>query len=176
MNRAGFIPTCLYQAMGIYISWRGLPVDLPKGTSLRRATEDDIDEMVALELELNGIDREKDYRYLIGNSDGNWRTNVLIGPSGKLDGFISSIRTPWLKMLGPGVARTEEQAVALIQQNLNRHRNHIMTCIVPHSARSVIEMLYGMGAKTYELYLSQVRGVQYPQSGLSFPTLMPESF
>jgi GNAT superfamily N-acetyltransferase len=174
-NKAGFVPTCFYQDMILSVPAGGIPVDVPPGTVIRNATEADIPAMVALELELSGIEREQDYRFFLKNADGIWHVAVLIGSTGKLDGFLVSINDPGSNMLGPGVVRTEEQAAALIRFELNKHCGCSPVWLVPSRCRQLVEAMYVLGAKNCELHITQTRGTEFPQSGIVFPTFMPET-
>lgn len=175
-NRAGFVPTCLYQDMVVTVPETGFPVDAPEGLTIRDATQADIPEMVALELELSGIEREQDYRFALNNNDsGIWHTSVAIGPAGKIEGFLVSFYDPGSNMLGPGCVRTEEQGAALIRYELNQHQGCSPVLLVPCRRRKLIAAMYALGAKNCDLHASQVLGEEYPQHGILFPTFMPET-
>lgn len=174
-NKVGFVPTCLFQDMTVTVPDAGFPVDVPPGMTLRDAVETDIPAMVALELELFGIDREQDYRYLLKNEDGIWSTSVLIDPKDRLDGFLVSVDDPGFNMLGPGVTRTEGQAAALIRHELNRYRGRAPVWLVPSRRRELVDAMYALGAKNCDLHASQVLGEEYPQNGIVLPTFMPET-
>lgn len=174
-NKAGFTPTCMYQDMTVTVPQDGFPVEPPRGCVLRDATVADIPAMVALESELSGIEREQDYRFFLENRDGIWHTSVLVGPSGALDGFLVSVADPGSNMLGPGTVRTEEQAAALVRQELNHHRGRSPVWLVPSRCRTLVDAMYALGARNCDLHASQVLGEEFPHSGILFPTFMPET-
>lgn len=175
-NKAGFVPTCLYQDMFVAVPENGFPVDAPKGSIVRDATQADIPEMVALELELSGIEREQDYRFALNNSDsGVWHTSVVVGPTGKIDGFLVSFYDPGSNMLGPGCVRTAEQGASLIRYELNQHCGRSPVWLIPCRCRELVDAMYALGAKNCDLHASQVLGEEYPQHGILFPTFMPET-
>lgn len=174
-NKAGFVPTCLFQEMVLKIPEQGVPVPLPNGCAVRDATLADVPEMVALEQGLCGINREKDFRFFIENREGIWHTSVLLGESGKIEGFLSSINDPGSNMLGPGVARTESQGQALVAAELNQHKGRQPAFLVPSHCKDLLKMLYDLGAKNFEINVSQVYGEVFPVKGIVFPTFMPET-
>lgn len=174
-NKAGFVPTCPYQDMTVRVPKEGFDVCPPEGTIIRCAQESDIPDMVALEQELAGIDRTQDYQYLLKNELKIWHTSVLIGPTGRLDGFLVSVNDPGSNMLGPGCVRTQEQAAALIRHELNRYPDCSPIWLVPSRQRTLIDAMYALGAKNCDLHVSQVLGEEYPQSGTLLPTFMPET-
>lgn len=174
-NKAGFVPTCFYQDMIFSVPKNGLAADIPQGMLIRDAAETDIPAIVRLELELTGIEREQDYRYFLKNKDGIWHSSVLFGVSGQLDGVLVSVNDPGSNMLGPGVVRTEEQGIALIRSELNQHRGCSPVWLVPSRCRTLVNAMYDFGAKNCDLHISQVRGTEFPQTGIIFPTFMPET-
>ncbi len=120
-NRHGFVPRLVFQDMFAPVPDNGLTQTTSLDGRVREATLADVPAMVALEEELVGIRREKDYRYFIENRRGVWHASVIENDRGKIDGFLVSIYHPGSNMLGPGVMRTEEQATALILRELNHH-------------------------------------------------------
>ncbi len=174
-NKAGFVPTCLFQEMVLSVPATGVPVDCPVGCTIRDATLADVPEMVALEKELYSLDREKDFRFFIENKEGIWHSSVLLGASGKIEGFLNSINDPGSNMLGPGIARTEAQAAALLCTELNQHKGRTPAWIVPSHCKEVLRTLYALGAKNFEINVSQVRGSWTPAKGVVMPTFMPET-
>ena len=78
-------------------------------------------------------------------------------------------------MLGPGVARREEQAAALILRELNQYRGRQPLFLVPADCGHLVRLLYGWGARNCELHVSQVRGESVPARGVIMPTFLPES-
>ena len=174
-NKAGFVPTCLFQDMTVSVPPEGFPVDAPEGTLIRDATETDIPAMVALEMELSGVQREQDYRFFLKNEGNIWKTAVLFGSSGRLDGFMVSVCDPGSNMLGPGIVRSEEQGAALVRYALSQHRGRSPVWLVPSRCRTLLDAMYALKAKNCDLHVSQVLGEEYPVSGIIFPTFMPET-
>jgi hypothetical protein len=176
-SKAGFVPARIYQDMFLTIPETGLdPASAPaRVPSVRPATMEDLPAIVALEEEISGIRREKDHRFFIENGQGVWTTMVIDGPDG-LDGFLTSIAHPGSRMLGPGVSRDTETALALIWSQLDRaHRGFTPVWLAPADASDLVRACYGWGAKNCELHLAQTRGGSQRHSGLIFPTFMPET-
>lgn len=174
-NRAGFMPTRFFQDMMVKVPQDGFDVAAPSDWTLREAIPDDIPQIVALERELSHIEREKDYRFFLRNDGNIWHMSVIVGASGQIGGFLASVNDPGSNMLGPGVARDEALAAALVRGELNHHRGHSPIVLIPSCSRSLVNAVYALGAKNCELHISQVFGDYTPETGIVFPTFMPET-
>ena len=174
-NRAGFVPTRFFQDMTVKVPDAGFEVAVPQGWKVREATSDDIPQIVALEKELSHIEREKDYHFFLRNEGGIWHMSVIVGADGTLGGFLVSVNDPGSNMLGPGVARDEALAAALVRGELNFHRGCSPVWLVPSTSRKLVDAMYALGANNCELHISQVHGAHTPETGIVFPTFMPET-
>ena len=174
-NRAGFVPRATFQDMIIESPDDDLLASVNRANLARPATIDDIPAMVALEDELVGIRREKDYRFLIENAMGIWNTLVLEDDSGALDGFLGSVAHPGSNLLGPGVMRDESTAEALIAAQLNHHKGSAPVFLVPAQSAQLVQTLYDWGARNCELHFAQIRGDFREPTGVIMPTFMPET-
>jgi ribosomal protein S18 acetylase RimI-like enzyme len=176
-TRAGFVPRMAFQDMFLPVPPDGLTVPpLSENDRIRPAAPEDAPAMAALEQELVGIEREKDYRHFLENRDGIWSASVLEGEGGGIDGFLVSVAHPASNMLGPGVARAEEGAAALIHAELNRHhRGRQPVFLVPVTRANLVQRLYGWGAKNCEIHFAQVRGAWTEPTGVVMPTFLPET-
>jgi GNAT superfamily N-acetyltransferase len=174
-NKAGFVPTRFFQDMIVKVPQEGFDVAAPPGWTFRDATADDVPAMVALEKELSHIEREKDYRFFLRNDGGIWHTSVIVNSNGDLGGFLVSVNDPGSNMLGPGVARDETLAAALVRGELNFHRGCSPVWLVPSCSRALVDAMYAIGAKNCELHITQVLGDYTPETGIVFPTFMPET-
>ena len=177
-SRAGFVPIRVYQDMILSVPGSGLdPVIAPQRVSeVRAAAMADLAAIVSLEEEIAGIRREKDHRFFIGNEQGIWNTLVIDGPDGRLDGFLTSVAHPGSRMLGPGVCRNTETALALLWSHLDRfHRGFTPVWLAPADATELVHGCYRWGARNCELHLAQTRGGSREHSGLILPTFMPET-
>jgi GNAT superfamily N-acetyltransferase len=169
-TKLGFVPRVLYQDLI-------LPADRPRPptpNSTREATLADLDKIVALETELVGITRPKDYAYFLTNTEKIWHTSVIENPNGGLDGVLVSVKHAASNLLGPGVMRTEQHAIDLIAAELNA-REFTPVMIVPADATKIIQTLYGWGARNCELHVLQVRGDYTKAAGVFLPTFLPET-
>jgi predicted N-acetyltransferase YhbS len=173
-NRFGFVPRAVFQDML-------LPVDielpaLPESACVRPATPADASRVAALERELSGVSREKDYAYFLKNAEGIWSTSVLENPAdGTLDGFLVSVDHPASAMIGPGACRTESGMAALIRAERARFVGKSPVFLVPATATELLKTLYSWGAKNVELHVQQVRGDVFPTTGVILPTFLPET-
>ncbi len=170
-TRLGFVPTGMYQDMLFPEGVRGLE----KGpVGWREVRADDVDELVRLEEELCGIRREKDFRYFIENALGIWRGSVMEGADG-LEGFLFAVESAGSRMLGPGVMRSEEAALALIGAEAQRSERGRPVFLVPAGETGLVRSLYAAGARNCELHVSQVLGEVPATAGISMPTFLPET-
>jgi len=172
-TRAGFVPRCAFQDMCLKVPGEGLPP--VAGHLVRPARPDDVTAMSDLEFEISHIRRERDYRYFLANRDGIWQASVVENPAGGIDGFLVSVNHPASNMLGPGVMRTESQALALIIAQLNQHRGRSPVLLVPVDCPWLVRELYKLGAKNVEIHFCQVRGEFAGFDGVVMPTFMPET-
>jgi hypothetical protein len=131
--------------------------------------------MAELEMHVSGITREVDYRYCIDNEAGYWHASVLEGEQDNLDGFMISCGHPAMNVLGPCVARDQEQAIALIDRELDHHRGRTPVFLVPVECDRIVHTMYDWGAKNCEIHFCQVIGEFQPFRGVNMPTFLPES-
>ena len=176
-NRAGFVPVAMYQDMQINVPAEGVVAEAPSGFVFRDGQAGDVKELAALEMELQGIDRAKDFAYFLENREGIWGSSVLINEStGAIEGAMFSVKDPGCRMVGPGFARTERQALALVKRELNRWRGEWSPIVL--APTSCVEMrfgLYELGARNTETHVAQVLGESFPRAGVAIPTFMPET-
>ncbi|NNC90034.1 MAG: GNAT family N-acetyltransferase [Akkermansiaceae bacterium] len=171
-TRSGFVPFALFQDM-YFPPGSSLPAP-GGGGGVRSAGPEDVDAMVALEEELTGIRRGKDYRHFIGNEAGIWSVSMRNGDAG-LEGFLCSVNHPGSRMLGPGVMRNTEAALALIGSELRRFGEETPVFLVPAAAKDLVNRLYAHGARNCELHVAQCHGEFREPGGILMPTFMPET-
>jgi GNAT superfamily N-acetyltransferase len=180
-TRAGFVPRCTYQDILMHVPQEGLgqavaaASRVPGQERVRPATPDDVPAMAALETELSGISRRKDYRYFIDNARGIWHVSVLENAQGGLDGFLASVAHPGSNMLGPGVVRTQDGAAALLLAELDQQRGRSPVFLLPVECDELVRRVYAWGGRNVEVHFHQVRGTFQPFRGVNLPTFMPET-
>lgn len=176
-NRAGFIPTAMYQDMQIKVPAEGFELSTPAGATLRDALESDVPAIVELERRLCGIDRAKDFKFFIENAQGIWGTSLLVDDAtGAIRGVMCSVRDPGCNMVGPGVAIDEESAIALIARELNRYAGEWSPIVlVPTKAPTLRLQMYAFGGRNTETHVAQALGDATPNEGIVVPTFMPET-
>ncbi|MBT5690415.1 MAG: GNAT family N-acetyltransferase [Opitutae bacterium] len=175
-NRCGFTPRQTFQDMYIEVPSSGLNVEAPAlSGNVRDAQPEDATAIADLEQELVGIRREGDFAYFIENTDKWWHGSVIENENGYIDGFLFSVSNAASNILGPGVARTEEQTLALLHAELNHNTGRSPVFLVPTDCRQLVDNLYGWGARNCELHFSQTLGEWNPQTGIILPTFMPET-
>jgi len=174
-TRLGFVPNRAYQDMFLPVPAGGLAFHTPAGDRVRDATPADVEAMAAIEMELSGICRTADYRYMIANREGFWHVSVCEADHGGLDGFMASCGHRGCNLIGPGVARTEEQAAALMLAELDRHRGRRPVFLAPVDCGDLVQRAYQWGARNCEMHFSSTRGDCPPWRGVNLPSFMPET-
>ncbi len=174
-TKAGFVPRCSYQDVLVSVPEEGLDVSGIDSRRVRSAALDDVAEIAALEREVSGLDREKDVRFCIGNELGIWETFVHTDDAGGIDGFLATSKHPASHALGPGVARSDTQAVALAAKALERFRGAAVLAIVPTSSTELVRQLYTWGGKNIEIHFCQTLGPFQPYRGVNLPTFVLET-
>ena len=174
-TRAGFVPRLAFQDMYLAVPKEGLSHKVPGLERVRTAQIADVEKIVALENELSGIQRSKDYRYFIENRMNVWSGSILENAKGELEGFLFSIAHPGSNLIGPGVARDEASATALLLHQLNQNKGRKPVFLLPVQCGDLVKTAYSWGAKNCELHFAQIRGTFTPFKGVTFPTFMPES-
>ena len=128
-----------------------------------------------LAMELCGIRREKHFVHFIANESGIWDASVIESADGRVDGFLASVNHPGSNMIGPGIARTEADSLALLAAELDAHRGRVPVFLVPVDASGMVSALYALGARNCELHFAQCRGGKARFDGIWMPTFMPET-
>ncbi|MBG88759.1 MAG: GNAT family N-acetyltransferase [Verrucomicrobiales bacterium] len=173
-TRGGFVPFNTFQDMMVSVPEGGLDHPAPEGVTVREATPDDVKAMGELEMQVSGISRLADYQYFIRNEEGFWHVSVIEGKEG-LDGFLVSCGSPDFNMLGPGVAREETHAAALIHAELNQNRGRSPIFLVPVNSGDLVAQLYAWGARNTEMHVAQSFGPARETRGVVMPTFLPET-
>lgn len=174
-TRAGFVPRLLYQDLVLHVPETGLDVRVEGSEHVRDGTPDDAEALAELELDVSGIARRKDYRFFAENADGNWGFSVYESPKGRLEGYLASIGHPRFLEIGPGVARDEAVAAALLVRELGRYPGRWPFFLLPVECAELVRLAYRLGGRNVEMHAAQVRGPAQPFRGVSFPTFMPET-
>jgi GNAT superfamily N-acetyltransferase len=173
-NKADFVPRCAYQDMLVPVPETGLP-NSPQRNRLRTATPNDASAMAALEMEISEISRQPDFEYCIANRLGCFTTYILEGQNGTIQGFAIALKSPALNIIGPLLARTEENAIDIITKALDDFKGLSPLIVVPMEKRRIVRKLYDYGARNVETHLCQVRGAFKPFQGISLPSYLPET-
>lgn len=173
-TRAGFTPYALFQDLALAVPASGFPARPPGLEHVRDAVPADVPAMVALERELAGIERERDHRFFLADDSGAWHVSVC-ERGGSLSGFLVSVGAPANRMLGPGVARDDATALALIARGLDRHRGEQPVFLLPSDRPALVHAAYGWGARNIELHVAQVLGPVPVTRGVVMPTFLPET-
>ena len=176
-TRAGFVPRAIYQDMLLpSLPAGGLPPTGPNDQRVRAATPADAAAIAAAEREIAAIERPGDWRYFLADTTGRWHVSALMSEDGTLAGAMASVRSPASRLIGPGFARTEAQAAALLRAELNRWPpGETPVFLVPANAAMLVTQCYRWGARNVELHVAQVRGAWTEPRGIVFPTFLPET-
>jgi hypothetical protein len=98
-----------------------------------------------------------------------------VGASGGIDGYSISSGHAAMNIIGPLVARTDDDAIALVSHALDLYPGRAPLVLVPAERRTIVEQMYAWGARISELHFCQVRGEFQPFRGVNMPTFMLES-
>ena len=175
-TKKGFVPFLSFQDLFIKVPANGLSlIEIPNDESIREAVAEDIADMVELELELVGIERAKDFSHFIKNSEGIWKTLIYRDRDEKLLGFLSSVNHPASRMIGPGIARSENISISLLSAQLDFFRGFSPVFLLPTDAAQAVKTAYLWGARNCEIHFAQCLGKKPTTRGVIMPTFMPET-
>lgn len=175
-NRTGFVPRLTFQDMLVTVPPDGMTAPAPPFSDrIRPATFADLSAIETLEAELVGIRRPQDYRFFVEDVQEMWSLLVSETAGGVIDGFLASVAHPASNMIGPGVARTDEAALALLYAQLQANRGRTPVFLLPVTRTPLVQTAYSWGARNCELHFAQVRGTWHEPTGIVFPTFLPES-
>ena len=176
-SRLGFVPHTIYQDLTLTVPAAGLPGPPPPGAERLRLLTDPAEavRLAAFERAWQGLDRTVDYAFFLQNTVGDWRVWALEDTAGALEGFLVASHHPACLMLGPGVARDEDAATALLWRALDALRGSSPVFLVPATAARLVHRCYAWGARNLELHAAQSLGPVPPARGIAFPTFLPES-
>jgi GNAT superfamily N-acetyltransferase len=174
-TKKGFVPFLSFQDLYLEVPEEGMNLNLPTNGGIGTAKAEDITEMVELERELVGIERTKDFSHFIENSHGIWRTLTYRDQNGHLLGFLSSVNHPGSRMIGPGLARSEEITITLLASQLDFFRGLSPVFLLPVDAAHAVQTVYSWGARNCEIHFAQCLGERQATKGVIMPTFMPET-
>ena len=174
-TRQEFSPIQAFQDMYLEVPEEGFHNEILAEFDIRNAHFNDVEEMVALEKRLSGIERAKDFEYFIENKRDIWNTVVCRDANGTLHGFLGSVDHPASQMIGPGVAENEKVSLSMLACLLDRFRGKCPVFLLPVTAKKAVQTAYSWGARNCEIHFSQCRGESQPPSGVVMPTFMPET-
>ncbi len=175
-TRLGFVPRMTFQDLKLSVPADGLPPLSLNGLTVRAATVADAPRLADLELRLNGIRREKDFRHFVENTQHCWHLLVAERADGTVAGFLAAVDHANSQMIGPGVSEDETAAIALLHAMLDtRFRGRSILWLVPVQCAVLVRKCYAWGARNVEMHLASVLGDAPPMNGVTFPTFMPET-
>ncbi len=173
-TRVGFVPRIVYQDMFLPLPEEEHGIVAPGRERVRSANKGDLSSIVALGMEVEKLNRERDFKYFLAHPD-LWHVSVIENEIGNLSGCLASIAQPGSTMLGPGFSRDQTSAATLILAELEHRRGHTPIFLVPAHCEELVATLYKWGARNCELHVHQCRGRWDEPSGVSMPTFLPES-
>lgn len=172
-TRLGFVPQVTLQAVTLDVPVEGLP---GASARLRAATVADVSRIADFELRLNGVCKERDYRFFVENRSGSWRVAVIEKADGELGGFLAASAHASGAQLGQGVAEDETTMQELVHGMLDTHlRGRHVVWLLPVGCTGLVRQAYAWGARNRETHLFNVLGEAPPLCGVTIPTFLPES-
>ncbi|MCX6837796.1 MAG: GNAT family N-acetyltransferase [Verrucomicrobia bacterium] len=175
-TRLGFVPGAIFQDLLITVPETGLTAAAPAGIEhVREAVWADAPRIADFEQSQQGIRREKDFAFFVRNEVGAWRLLVSEATDGSVNGFLGMSTHPACTMIGPGVAKDEETAIALLWKALDSLRGRALVFIAPCAAATLVRTAYAWGARNVELHIAQSTAPVAGAKGIVFPTFMPET-
>ncbi len=175
-TKAGFTPYAAFQDMMVRVPAEGIPAVSAASARVREACVDDLTAIEALEWDVSGIRRSGDWRYFIEDRDGVWHVSVCESADAcSIEGCLASCAHPAVNMIGPGIMRTAEAAMALLAAELNQRPGQSPVFLLPVEQQTVVQQAYAWGARNCETHFAQARGKRTPFQGIVMPTFMPET-
>lgn len=175
-TRLGFVPGAIFQDLLITVPETGLTAAAPAGIEhVREAVWADAPRIADFEQSQQGIRREKDFAFFVRNEVGAWRLLVSEATDGSVNGFLGMSTHPACTMIGPGVAKDEETAIALLWKALDSLRGRALVFLAPCAAATLVRTAYAWGARNVELHIAQSTAPVAGAKGIVFPTFMPET-
>ncbi len=175
-SRLGFVPQTIFQDLLITVPAHGISLPEPTGIErVRPAVLEEAAQLADFEAALQGIRREKDFRFFLHNDVGSWKVWVSEDHSGNINGVLVVSLNSAMPMLGPGIFTNEAVAIAMLWRALEELRGQPYVVLAPATASTLIATLYRWGARNIELHVSQTRGQSPIGTGIVFPTFLPET-
>lgn len=174
-SRLGFVPHTFYQDVSLDVPEGGMTVPAPPGAGrVRLARSDEAARLADFEFQQQGIRRLPDYEFFLRNEVGSWQILVL-DDAGGLEGFLVCSHDPSLNILGPGVARDEPAATALLWRALQAQPGRNLVFLLPCASAGLVRTAYAWGGRNVELHAAQILGPIPQARGVVFATYLPES-
>lgn len=172
-TRLGFVPQIMLQSMTLNVPSSGFA---GASARMRMATMADVTAIADFEFRLNGIRKEKDYRFFVENRSGCWRLALIESADGTIAGFLAASAFPTDNLLGQGVAEDEATMLELMHGMLTQHFcGQSVAFILPSRCSTLVRQAYAWGARNRETNLLSVLGDAPPIRGITLPTFLPES-
>ncbi len=173
-TRAGFVPYMTFQDMLLPVPEQGIAINNENRQYVRDAQPSDVAGMVAIEMSVAGIRRDKDFRHFLENRAGYWHCSVFDRGQG-IEGFLVSIAHPGSTMLGPGVMKSDAIAIALVLAELDFRRGLTPVFLIPAHCGQLVSEAYTWGARNCEIHFAQCYGETPVIDGIVMPSFMPET-
>lgn len=174
-NKSGFQVLAFFQDMLVEVPVDGLRISNDNDHYVRAASIDDVDDIVALEMDIHGVNKERDYRYFLQDDSGVWE--LLVYDDGDIRGVLLSIKSAPSNIVGHGVMQDADIATALIYRGLDRYRGGRPLVIIPSDSPELVQSMYAIKAKNSETHVLQVYkpDTLSRPDGIVIPTFMPEN-
>lgn len=173
-HRQGFVARQVFQDMLLPVpeETTSLTDDIDT-SSVRMATDGDVEAIAALESELTGSYRPQDWSHFIETD--HFSLLVDVAQDGTLIGALNVTNHIANCTLGPAHARSEASICKLLAAALPLVAGRTALVLVSPATTAVTSLLYSWKARNADIHLLQVRGAYTAPSGVQLMTFLPES-
>lgn len=173
-HRQGFVARKVFQDMLLTVpeDTAALTSGMDRST-VRLATESDVDAIATLERQLTGSYRPRDWEHFIRTEHFN--VLVDVAPDGSVVGALNITNHAANCTLGPAHAIDEASICRLLAAGLPYVSGRTALVLVSPESTEVTTLLYRWKARNADIHLLQVRGAYTAPTGVQLMTFLPES-
>ena len=173
-HRQGFVARQVFQDMLLSVPEDSTTLSDGIDThGVRPATSIDVEAIAALERELTGSYRPRDWEHFIATD--HFHVLVDVASDGSIIGALNVTNHTANCTLGPAHSRSEASICKLLAAALPLVAGRTALVLVSPAATDVTSLLYTWKARNADIHLLQVRGAYTAPTGVQLMTFLPES-